>query len=73
MSDTVMPSHTKLWSRPLFFMLKVMEMLSCDCKRTCIAGECPCIDNALPCTNACKLKDCNNMVDDSDSEGCSTD
>ena len=36
-----------------------------------MAGECPCIDNALP--NASKLKDCNNMVDDSYSEDTDSD
>lgn len=43
-----------------------MDLLSGDCRRKCIQGDCPCIDNGLRCTNACKLKECENMEDDSD-------
>ena len=45
-----------------------MELLSCNCKRKCISGECPCIDNDLLCTNACNLKNCENMPVESDND-----
>ena len=38
-----------------------MELLLCSCRRKCVRGECPCIDNALLCTNACNLNDCDSM------------
>ena len=52
-----------------------MDLLSCDCKIKCKHGDCPCIDNGLACTNACKLKDCDNMQVDNDSDDstCGTD
>ena len=42
----------------------VLSLMSCKCARSCKAGSCPCIDNGLPCTPACKLQECENMKED---------
>ena len=51
------------------FSFQVLDILACDCRRKCSAGSCTCIDARLKCTDACKLKDCENQYrscDDSD-------
>lgn len=38
----------------------VLELLSCDCSKKCEVSRCPCLQNNLKCTSACKLLQCNN-------------
>ena len=35
----------------------------CTCPRQCTARSCPCVDNGLYCTEACK-KNCDNLPED---------
>jgi hypothetical protein len=46
----------------------VLSLMSCKCVRSCKADSCPCIDNGLPCTPACRLQDCDNMKKDDELE-----
>lgn len=46
----------------------ILSLMACKCVRVCKVGSCPCIDNGLPCTPACKLQDCNNMRDEDEME-----
>ncbi|KAI8521965.1 hypothetical protein Bbelb_017190 [Branchiostoma belcheri] len=38
----------------------VLELLTCNCSRSCTLPTCTCLANGLRCTNMCKLKDCCN-------------
>ena len=45
----------------------VLELLSCQCSRSCKLPSCSCIVNGLRCTDMCRLQDCTNKpVDDDD-------
>lgn len=46
----------------------VMELIACQCQRTCKAGSCACIDNGLKCTTICRLQHCSNQQVDDDAE-----
>lgn len=46
----------------------VLEMLSCKCRKSCKAPQCPCISNHLKCTELCSLSPCENQDEDSDVE-----
>lgn len=42
---------------------EVLELLFCTCPRKCIEdSSCPCVDNGLPCTDACVKQDCENYI-----------
>ena len=34
----------------------------CTCPRKCVRDTCPCVDNGLPCTDACVTQECENYV-----------
>lgn len=63
--DIIIGNKTKVFH---CYNFQVLELLSCDCKRKCNRGDCPCIDNGFLCTNVCKVKDCENTEVDSDSD-----
>ena len=42
----------------------VLQFLSCDCSRSCKLPGCPCMENKLKCTAACKLHSGSNMTDE---------
>lgn len=44
----------------------VLELLSCQCSRSCKLPSCSCIVNGLKCTDMCRLQDCTNRPDDDD-------
>ena len=40
----------------------MLELLACNCRRQhCSVGSCSCVDAGRKCTDACTLKDCENM------------
>ena len=46
----------------------VKGLLVCKCSRSC-GNDCPCVQNGLKCTPACKLQNCSNIqVGDSSDE-----
>ena len=45
----------------------VLDLLSCDCRRSCQAATCTCIRNGLKCTKMCRLENCENAPNDTDS------
>ena len=48
--------------------------MACDCAKKCVPGKCVCVDSGLPCTDACKLNECDNMlVQDGDDDIMSAD
>ncbi|CAH3160564.1 unnamed protein product, partial [Porites evermanni] len=42
----------------------VLELLSCQCSRSCKLPSCSCILNGLKCTDMCRLQDCTNKPED---------
>ena len=46
----------------------VLELLSCKCRKSCKAPQCPCVVNRLVCSDMCTLKTCENQPPESDSE-----
>ena len=38
-----------------------MDLLSCSCKKECVATSCCCMDNNLSCTDMCTIE-CDNKV-----------
>ena len=44
----------------------VLELLSCQCSRSCKLPSCSCIVNGLRYTEMCRLTDCTNRPDDDD-------
>ena len=47
---------------------EILELMYCSCSRRC--GEfCPCVQNGLPCTDACVKQDCENFVDLESNDG----
>jgi len=51
----------------------VLELLSCQCSRSCKLPSCSCIVNGLKCTDMCRLQDCTNRPDDDDDDVLSVD
>lgn len=53
----------------------VLNLLSCQCSKSCTTPACTCVSNNLKCTAACKLKDCDNSAvvfqDEDEQEPCS--
>jgi len=41
----------------------VLDFMFCECRKACEPGDCVCLDNNLPCTDECRLKDCSNTKD----------
>ena len=39
---------------------EILELLSCGCRKSCIASKCCCMKARLPCTDMCFLK-CDNF------------
>ena len=39
----------------------VLELLACQCKRTCVPDDCPCMVNDFICTYMCRLQICENQ------------
>ncbi len=46
----------------------VLELLSCNCTRTCKGSNCPCVRNGLKCSDMCRLINCDNQDIDIDDE-----
>ena len=46
----------------------VLQLLSCNCSRSCQQPNCLCLANGLKCTNICRLKDCSNQNTELDDE-----
>lgn len=44
---------------------KVLELLSCTCKRACTVDNCCCLKAGLKCTDMCSVQ-CENMLHDND-------
>ena len=44
----------------------VLELLSCQCSRSCKLPSCSCMANGLKCTDHFRLQDCTNRCDDDD-------
>ena len=40
----------------------ILDLLACNCKRTCQLPSCECLANKLMCTNMCKLPNCGNQA-----------
>ena len=51
------------WKAILPAPKEVLDLMYCSCSRKCVAGSCPCLDNALHCTDACKKQNCENFPD----------
>ena len=47
----------------------VLDLLSCNCSKSCSPNKCICMQNGLKCTDMCKLKGCSNIGPTEDSEG----
>ena len=43
----------------------MLELLSCTCRRVCVAETCSCLKAGLKCTEMCSLA-CGNMAGDDD-------
>jgi hypothetical protein len=54
------------WMKGLPAPMAVLELLACQCKKTCDPGSCSCIQNKMYCTEICKLQDCSNSDRDDD-------
>ena len=46
----------------------VLEMVSCNCRKSCRAPQCQCVVNGLKCSDICSLKQCENQPLDSDTD-----
>ena len=42
----------------------VLEVLSCQCSRSCKLPSCSCVVNGLKCTDMCRLQDCTKKLED---------
>ena len=45
---------------------KVLNLLSCRCRKSCNGTACTCRSNGLKCTKMCLLQECDNQPDDSE-------
>lgn len=43
----------------------ILELMSCNCSRSCTPTCCSYIKHGLPCTDMCRLRDCTNVKDSS--------
>ena len=39
----------------------ILELLACNCTKTCVAPKCVCVTNGLTCTDMCRLAECENQ------------
>lgn len=46
----------------------VLELLACQCPRSCTLPNCICLQNDLKCTDMCRAKDCENQPGEDDTE-----
>ena len=46
----------------------VLQLLSCQCVRSCKLPHCTCLSNGLKCTEMCRLQTCNNQPSEHDEE-----
>ncbi|KAG0724746.1 hypothetical protein GWK47_039977 [Chionoecetes opilio] len=46
----------------------IMELLACNCSKTCRLPKCTCVINGLKCSELCKLSPCENQPDDEEEE-----
>jgi len=42
----------------------VLELMNCNCIRSCDTAQCPCIINGLKCTKMCKNQSCDNQMEE---------
>lgn len=54
------------WMRCSPVPSSVLELLSCNCARSCKLPNCNCLSNGLKCTYMCKLQTCDNQSTESD-------
>ena len=47
----------------------ILDMLTCNCTRTCQLPSCECMANGLKCTNICKLLHCGNQATVTNDDG----
>ena len=40
----------------------VLQLLSCNCSRSCKLPDCSCLSNGLWCTDMCRLQTCDNQA-----------
>ena len=40
----------------------ILDLLACNCTRTCQLHSCECMANGLKCTDMCKLSNCGNQA-----------
>ena len=40
----------------------ILDLLACNCTRTCQLPSCECMANGLKCTDMCKLPNCGNQA-----------
>ena len=50
----------------------VLQLLSCTCRRDCVAPACECVTNNLACTELCHLRQCKNQGACADEEPSNT-
>ena len=50
------------WNTAKLAPEEVLALMFCTCPRKCVAETCPCIGNALFCTDACTKADCKNYI-----------
>ena len=46
----------------------ILELLSCQCRRSCSLPDCTCLDNSLACTDMSKLQTYNNQGNEQEEE-----
>ena len=45
----------------------VLELLSCNCARSCKLPTCTCLANGMKCSDICKLRNCSNQLQEMNS------
>lgn len=56
------------WMTGLPAPAAVLELMKCNCSRSCDARSCPCIANNLKCTPMCRLPTCSNQMADEEDD-----
>ena len=56
------------WNTILPAPEEVLQLMYCSCRRKCLQGSCPCIDNSLSCTDACTNQNCENFPSEENDE-----
>eukprot|EP00794_Sanderia_malayensis_P019746 gene19746-21683_t len=62
------PAYTIDWMSVNPAPSAILELMSCNCSRSCDSNRCSCVANGLRCTDMCRLRDCSNQdsIDDDD-------